>query len=134
MLFLFAVLGCGPDTGGFDYVPVSGIITMDGQPLHDVKVGFIPSGSDFKVGLPSFGWTDESGHYTVKTFKGIEGAVVGSHRVSVSTLILDSNTKVVLREESIPTRYNTRSELTFDVPSDGTTTANFDLESSKRKR
>jgi hypothetical protein len=84
-LFTFGVLsltvaGCGgggadlPDLG-----TVSGKVTMDGQPLAGAVVIFTPvSGPGSSTGV-----ADEAGEYKL-VFRQAIGAVVGSHKVSIS--------------------------------------------------
>ena len=58
---------------------VSGIVTLDGQPLTGATIAFVPQGE----GRPSFGKTDVSGRYTMTTFEEDDGALSGTHSVSI---------------------------------------------------
>lgn len=110
---------------------------MDGKPVAGAAVSFQPiavSGDATVSNMGSYGRTDDQGNYTLKLIEiDGEGASVGEHRVQVSIsedLDTDGGRITV---DKIPARYRgTDSELTFDVPADGTDSANFDL-SSKRK-
>ncbi|PQO42662.1 hypothetical protein C5Y97_02145 [Blastopirellula marina] len=84
-------------------------------------------------GMGSYGKTDAQGHYSLKLIETDgEGASVGTHRVQVS--VAEEKGGDALTTDKVPSRYRGfDSELTFDVPSDGTETANFDL-TTKRKR
>ncbi len=128
MVGLCAV-GCSGNTDGFVYQPVSGTVTLDGEPLADATVVFAPSGSNLESGRPSFGTTDASGRFELQSLGGHNGAVVGDHAVSISTSQVDQNTQEVLAEETLPPNYNARSELSFTVPSSGTDDARFELNS-----
>jgi len=75
-LLLFAT-GCGesrPRT-----VPVTGLVTLDGEPVADASITFYPEN-----GRPATGRTDAEGIYTLTTFETNDGAVPGQHRVSIS--------------------------------------------------
>ncbi|QDV74799.1 carboxypeptidase-like regulatory domain-containing protein [Botrimarina mediterranea] len=136
-LLLSSVLlpGCG--SGDFRMADVSGVVTLDGEPLSNARVQFQPqrSGESIVVGPTSFGTTDSTGRYSLSTRKHGKGAVVGTHRVSVSTfdqrLVDPQNSDRVetLEEERVPARYRAPTELVFDVPRSGSAEANFDLQS-----
>ncbi|PQO25092.1 hypothetical protein C5Y96_26690 [Blastopirellula marina] len=133
VVLLAAMTGCGADNGKFSYQPVSGTVTMDGEPLANATVAFVPQSSGLESGRPSTGMTDASGKFHLQSLGGENGAVVGDHVVSISTMVVDMNTQEVTAKETVPLKYNERSELTFTVPSSGTDTANFDLESKKKR-
>jgi hypothetical protein len=82
-LMSFAVMatfaGCG---GGnpFDTVPVTGTVTLDGQPVDGALVLFQPSG-DHKA---ASGTTDSSGKFTLTTGNAGDGAMPGQYKVTVS--------------------------------------------------
>jgi hypothetical protein len=88
-LLSFAVgslVGCG---SGERYAPVSGVVTLNGEPLADAKLIFEPIGGEGGVGAgkPSYGRTDENGRYTVSSpIANKEGAAVGEHRVRIVTV------------------------------------------------
>lgn len=121
------ISGCGPDTYGIQYRPVSGRITLDGEPLAGATVVFAPSAEGLRSGRPSIGETNAAGEYQLTSISGVDGAVVGEHAVSISTAKVDQNTQEELAKESLPAKYNLKSELSFTVPDEGTTAANFDL-------
>ena len=128
-------LGCG---GEFPMADVSGVITLDGQPLENATVFFQPrrSSSNPIVGPPAIGVTDDAGRYEVTTHKLGSGAVVGQHVVSISTFETrmkdpkNSDALEVVSEERVPKRYRAPSELSFEVPSGGSREANFELTSN----
>lgn len=135
MIGLLAVgaLGCGSQG---NIAPVTGTITLDGAPLEGAAVSFQPIASEGELtvsGMGSYGKTDAQGHYSLKLIETDgEGASVGSHRVQVS--VAEEQAGDALTTDKVPSRYRGfDSELTFDVPSSGTETANFDL-TTKRKR
>ncbi len=78
-LLVSFVLGCG--ASGQAKYPVTGKVSLDGQPLAGVSVTFSPS--DRKLPT-SGGKTDAQGVYTLSTTQGDKGAVVGKHMVILS--------------------------------------------------
>src|SRR4051812_24784983 len=84
-LMLGAVVGCGGE--GSKYVPVSGVVTINGKPHAKAIVVFQPEGGAGNVapGRRSSGITDDQGRFTLKTDDGHNGALVGSHAVKIRT-------------------------------------------------
>lgn len=138
------ICGCGDGSGLGN---VSGQVTMDGQPLANVMVTFIPTGG----GNASTGVTDASGRYQLVHPSG-RGAELGTHTVRVTTVQTASDTlgdvpsdsEEYMRsqmggqdyaqasrsvEELVPARYNTQSELTEEVTA-GTNVIDLTLTSS----
>lgn len=125
---LLAVLGtlagCGGETAPDrpDLGDVSGVVTLDGQPLPDVIVTFNP-----EKGRPSMGRTDAEGKYVLH-YLDEDGAVLGTHTVSITT---PQEAPTPLGEEyqdPIPAKYNTQTTLTETVEA-GDNTINFELQS-----
>ena len=138
-LCLTLLAGCGGGSG-FDIAPVSGKVTLDGQPLADAVVTFLPqaTGTGRDAGPTSWARTDAQGMYTLVTSSEdpSPGAVVGSHQVMITTAeepqgdderddVYGSSTP-----EKVPPRYNSATQLTIDVPAEGTDAANWELTSS----
>ena len=125
-------LGCS--TRPYELAPVSGIVTLDGQPLEAARVRFEPrsSGDAVNVGPGSIGVTDSAGRFQLETIRQEAGAVVGSHVVRIGTrqTRLDPENLdrlEVLAEEVVPIQFNTNTTLRFEVPPGGTEEAHFDL-------
>lgn len=76
-----ALSGCGP--GRPATVPVSGSVTLDGQPVAAATVLFQPVS-----GVPGRAITAADGSFTLTTFTDGDGAIVGRHQVAVSKLSL----------------------------------------------
>jgi hypothetical protein len=119
--------GCG---GGRATAPVSGKVTKNGKPFPSVSLTFQPIGG----GMASTGLTDANGRYTLKfLYSEDEGAIVATHRVIIRSS-RKSNTEDTSSDRAdpsardpIPRRYNDASELTIEVPADGTDSADFDI-------
>ncbi|MEX2175951.1 MAG: carboxypeptidase regulatory-like domain-containing protein [Pirellulaceae bacterium] len=85
-------VGCGD--GGPALGTVSGIVTMDGQPLPSAMVTFSPVAGE---GGNAVGTTDANGKYTLATVDR-QGAMIGKHKVSVTTI----NTAVMAEVVDVP--------------------------------
>lgn len=123
LLFLF--IGCG---GG--NVPVSGVITLDGNPLPDAYVVFEPQ-TEGGASAASQGVTGPDGKYQLSRSDGSgDGAVIGSHRVRLTTIAPGAmaDERSALPIDKIPAKYQRDSPI-FDVPAGGSESANFDLKS-----
>lgn len=114
--------GCGEGTPSDtpDLGRVSGIVTLDGNPLANVTVTFEP-----ETGKPSFGGTDESGHYELVYSKSEQGAKIGQHTVRVTT---PTEGPEDAGKDPIPAKYNTKSTLKKEVKA-GTNEVNLELTS-----
>jgi len=131
-LVLLAVLftfGCGKK---YPTAPVSGTVRMNKKPLPNAAMTFQPIGG----GMASVGVTDENGHYELEFLTGEgKGAVVAKHRVIIRTHkranVEDTSSDRAdpSARDPIPRRYNDDSQLTIEVPSEGTDAADFDLTS-----
>ncbi|UUO06093.1 DUF4198 domain-containing protein [Blastopirellula sp. J2-11] len=89
---LIALIGCGSNP----YLPVSGTVLLDGQPLEDAKLIFEPIGDaeGNTSGRPSYGRTDASGQYSLHCpIADQDGAVIGRHRVRIVTTKLPTYTE-----------------------------------------
>lgn len=136
-LLLTGVVAWGCSSSEFDLAPVSGTVTMDGRPVAGARVIFEPSRTGqaaLSAGPSSDGTTDEEGRYSLLTSVDEDrGAVVGKHSVTITTYLAKSDrsrdTSEVVRREEIPKKYFEPGVLTFDVPADGTSRADFALES-----
>lgn len=77
------IVGCGGP--GIETVPVSGVVTLDGQPVPNVLVTFQPvarGAAESSSSPGSNGTTDSEGRYELKTPDG-SGAIVGEHIVTL---------------------------------------------------
>src|SRR5262245_30088123 len=82
------ICGCSESSKPYKTAPVSGVITLDGQPLAAAHVTFMPAPeakSGSQSGPEAAGETDSSGRYSLKTVFGDDGASVGKNRVMITT-------------------------------------------------
>src|SRR5262245_29198245 len=128
VMLLFACAGCG--SGGPDIAYVSGRVTMDGKPLANATVVFIPEN-----GRPAGASTDADGRYVLNFSEGRRGAIPGKNMVRVTTqrdpTPGEDGKSIPGSKETIPDKYNSATELTFDVEPKKRNVANFDLKSGK---
>ena len=87
LLLGLALLAAAPGCSrGPQFADVEGTITLNGRPLQDTEVVFLPDPEVGTLGPSSSGYTDAKGHYQLVTNKGQSGAVVGTHRVCIRDL------------------------------------------------
>lgn len=77
-LGLLAVTGCGES--GPEIVPVSGQVTIDGEPLTRGNIQVIPQG--YRAASGKIG---PDGRFTLTTYKAGDGVVRGTHQVAISS-------------------------------------------------
>jgi len=131
-----AVVACGCGGDG-KIAPVSGVVTLNGKPVADVAVTLQPIAAEGNnsPGPASFGVSGPDGRYTVKLVgEETRGATVGKNQVrfsahAVPTDFSEEGLKKAKATVKIPSRYWYESKLEFDVPAEGTTSADFQLTS-----
>lgn len=78
ILSVSLLTGCGDS--GPDMAPVTGVVTLDGAPVENAAVMFVPEAG----GRPATGLTDAEGKFSLETLKPGDGALVGKHKVTVT--------------------------------------------------
>jgi hypothetical protein len=125
-LVLTSLVGC---QGGseLEVEPVSGSVTLDGNPIDDGRIQFRSTEADQR----SFSGVIKEGKYTLGTTTGPMRVEIRASRI-IAGKFDESNPdeKIPMGEMYIPQKYNSRSELTADVP-EGGKTIDFDLTKSK---
>jgi hypothetical protein len=108
-LMVIYCLGCGGGAGDTPELgTVHGLVKMDGQPLPDATVRFMP----VEAGRFSTGRTDENGEYELQYSQSAEGAVLGKHKVTIRTYSSDDDNVV---PEKVPIQYNNETTLEAEV-------------------
>jgi hypothetical protein len=102
---------------------VSGVVTLDGQPLPEATVMFQPA-----EGRASVATTDSAGKYSMTYLDGVPGAKLGPHTVIIRTEIPGEDGQPPIAKEKLPKRYHDQTELTAEVKP-GNNTFDFALES-----
>ncbi|QDT69238.1 hypothetical protein MalM25_21720 [Planctomycetes bacterium MalM25] len=126
-------LGC--QRSPFEFAPAAGVVTLDGEPLANARVTLGPQrqGDSLVAGPDSSGVTDAEGRFILTALSGETGAVVGSHKVRISTLRTEfregSEAAVMTSPERVPRKYRSRERFTATVPSGGREDLLFELTS-----
>jgi hypothetical protein len=130
---LVLALGCG---SGKQFAPVSGKVTLNGQPLANATVSFQPiaEAGSVEAAPGSTGKTNEKGEYSLTASDGKYGAWVGKHRVRISALqeqVGGGDQRPPRggwpQADKVPRRYNDESKETVQVLPSGTDKADFNL-------
>jgi hypothetical protein len=103
---LVVLTGCGRQS----MAPVKGRVTCNGQPVREAATTFspIPKTEDDKYpGKPAAGFTDADGMYELSTYKPLDGALVGRHRVTVAL------------DDTNPARCTRQKDLELEVKPSG---------------
>ncbi|QDT66509.1 transthyretin-like family protein [Calycomorphotria hydatis] len=106
-------IGCWSDSNLPELAEVTGTVLLDGEPVPNARLQFLPA-----EGRPSYGKTDEDGQFRLRYNLREDGAVLGNHRVEITTedLIEDAETEKSIKvPERIPKKYNVNSELVMEV-------------------
>ncbi|MSR60131.1 MAG: carboxypeptidase regulatory-like domain-containing protein [Planctomycetaceae bacterium] len=126
--------GCG---GGVDpkapkFEPVTGIVTLDDEPLNSADIVFIPTNGQTE----SSGRANAEGKYTL-SIRNHKGAVAGTYKVTISKRVREDGSEfpedrsnMGIGKEILPFKYVDRAntELTAQVDA-GDNEINFDLKS-----
>jgi hypothetical protein len=129
ILLVATLVGC--DSNEPKLYKVVGKVMMDGKPLPDAEVRFLPIPKGNEPVRPSSATTDENGEYSLEYSTTKSGARPGSYQVFVSTK-RSAMPEVPAVPESVPDVYNTKTTLTAEIDEESRT-FNFDLKSSEGK-
>lgn len=80
---LLVLNGCG---GKNTPVPVSGVVTLDGQPVKGATVYFYAVG-DEREGRPAYGATNENGEFQLSTLGTNDGALRRKYKVVITQYV-----------------------------------------------
>lgn len=137
-LALVGLAGCGGKP--YKVARVSGRVTLDGKPLAKAVVTFVPQATRENIapGPTAAAFTDDDGRYALGIDRDTPGAVVNKCRIWITSPTNDPTPPdqdggpPVFKKKAkdrIPEKYNSQTELVYDVPAGGTDQANFDLKS-----
>ncbi|MDB5338150.1 MAG: hypothetical protein JWN70_3769 [Planctomycetaceae bacterium] len=127
-LIVAVTVGCG---GNLKLVPVEGTVKLNGEPLSDARVVFYPEAG----GRPSNARTDADGRYSLEYIEGEPGALIGKHKVSISTFVEadpDSTDPLIKlgHRETLPAEYNKQTTLQAELESGSREEVDFDLKAA----
>jgi hypothetical protein len=118
------VAGCGRSAPARKMVPVSGVVTLDGNPLPD---GFITFVSPQEGRFEAFPIT--RGKFAGKAGLGMRSVEIIAIRDLQPAAAGDGVPPAAVRGNYLPARYSTASTLTADVRESGANVFDFDLHS-----
>lgn len=134
LALVIPLAGCGGS--GFEVAPVSGTVTLDGKPVGGLVVNFQPASvkGTTEPGPGSYAWTDKDGHFSMALIstKEYPGAVVGKHRVTLSSPLPDqspTDDRIPRSNKPLLPPEHEGKSFEFEVPAKGTDKANFVLTS-----
>lgn len=130
--FTFTGCGSGSDGPNVNLHPVSGVVKLNGSPLVNASVTFMPEGS----GGPEhtyFGATDAEGKFVLKSRQGVEGCEAGKYKVVISKRTMSDGSPMPTDDspeaaaaaadsvESLPDKFSSAeaTELRYEVPAGG---------------
>jgi len=121
--FIALTMGAGCAPRG---ATVSGKVTLDGAPLDDANISFVPKADAQKQA----GWaTIAGGQYSIPETSGLG---TGEFRVEIRALRAtgekSSDPTMIPSKEIIPAKYNTQSQLTAEIKP-GENVKDFELKS-----
>ena len=129
IVLLLAGCGSGAEESEYRLAPVSGTVTLDGQPLAGATVMFSPT--DVGIGQTSYGVTDAQGNYSLTDPQQRDGVAVGTHKIVVSKLVQPDGSPIpsgasaadIGAVEQLPPKYSDpeTSQTIVTVPEAGKT-------------
>ena len=114
-------VGCGSASNS-----VTGIVTLDSEPLAEALVQFTPLDAEGRIAL---GKTSADGTYELQSSRDVTDVAAGTYRVTITTSDVtgeDELGRVLRSEEKVPAKYNSKTELTKEVI-EGANKIDFDL-------
>jgi hypothetical protein len=113
-LTVLASAGCGSPDQASPRVQLSGVVTLDGAPLESGQIMFVPKDGKLQ---PTGAGISAGGKFSAAVAPGAMQVEIRSPKITGSRKAYDTPDSPMLdiTEEQIPSRYNTKSELTIDV-------------------
>lgn len=124
--------GCG-ESDGLDHLHVKGTVKVNGAPLDNGRISFLPTGG---TPGPSTGTVIKNGEFEIPL---AQGPVAGKHRIEIMAVrptgrkiregsgSENPDELVEEVEQFIPPKYNQKSELTTDLNESNAESVAFDL-------
>ena len=131
------LVGCSSEVAAPKIVPVSGTVTINGQPLNNAEVKFIPT-IEGLVGHNAFGITNDKGEFTLEILGKGPGCCACECKVAINEgpnqaleerdeTLSDEAMNAALRfkrslkNRPIPTKYSllSKTPFTFEVNEEG---------------
>ncbi len=113
--------GCGGASGP-ELIDVHGTVLLDGKPLPNATVRFVPEVQGAEAVRPASGVTDDDGRYELEYSSTRSGALPGKYKVLITTAQApeedEEGNPTPAVPETVPDVYNIKSTLTADVGAD----------------
>ncbi|WP_437222946.1 hypothetical protein SH661x_003011 [Planctomicrobium sp. SH661] len=122
MLSVCSLQGCAGEQGGPELVTVTGLVTLDGSPLPNGMMDFVPT--DGIGGTYAADIVD--GKYRVRLSPGEKSISVNSYRISKTLVGPDGKPGT---EQYLHSRYNAKTQLKIAVTVDRNMEYNIELTS-----
>jgi hypothetical protein len=126
-ILLTILVGCGGSNGP-KLFKVSGKVTLDGKPLPDAQIWFLPILKANEQLRSAAATTDSAGYYSLYS-SDRRGALPGTYKVTISTK-RDEADDVPGTPETVPDVYNKNTKLQAEV-GDKSITFDFNLDSKE---
>ena len=111
--------GCGRDPNLPKLEPVSGTVTLNGRPLTNASVTFVPTGTT--QGSGATGATGPDGKYVLES-RGERGVPAGEYRVVVNKLVMPDGSDFPLNSDVPPIESSAREMLPRHYSDEATST------------
>ena len=131
---LVSAIGCSK-SDGLPRKAISGTVKLDGQPLANGNIQFIPTAADASGMAITASGMIANGSYAIAQE---QGPLPGTYKVFItadSGQLADEEAdpgaapKAQTNKDLVPAKYNSNTELEIIVTADGSTTFDFDLSS-----
>jgi hypothetical protein len=131
-VFVGVFVGCSKKG---NIVPVSGRVTLDGQPLADVAINFGPQSGSLDSAFAAYGKTDAQGRYSLRLVDDKRpGASVGKNRVTLNESLPGGESDGAAPRMAFKLPAKARDgTLEFEVPANGTDAADFEFRNTANK-
>jgi hypothetical protein len=118
VVVVLCLTGCAPQPAAT--TPVSGLVTLDGQPCAGANVSFIPVGET--PGNGGMGQTDETGKFVARLHSGTAsagptGLLPGRYKVLINKTVNPDGTPFIASEDVAPIDANAKELLHLNYSS-----------------
>ena len=92
-----------------DFASVQGVVTLDGKPLVDVEVQFLPVANQQRNHPSASAYTDGNGRFSIVASSGY-GVLMGTHHICINDAMVMMPTSSAAQEDgSLPAEGKTRT-------------------------
>ena len=113
VMSVVACVGCGKSAP--EIVPVEGVVLLNGEPLPEAEVQFVPMSPGLGAEYIAVATTDERGRFSLAC-RGRPGACVGENRVTVSDAPAPAELRGLSRDAQTRTSFYYRNLKNRPIP------------------